>query len=98
LMRFAWLFLMPLTLVNIIVTGALLLIPVGLTGQLIIAGAVNWLLMIFIVLSFRRLTGVSATGKIPRWLKAKPVNPKPTAKPATKSAPALATTVVDSRK
>lgn len=101
LMRFAWLFLMPLTLVNIIVTGALLLIPVGLTAQLIISGAANWLMMIFILVSFRRLTGVSPTGKLPRWLKPKPVDPKPTAKPAApaaKRAPALATIVVDSRK
>src|SRR5215472_2906996 len=68
LMRFAWLFLMPLTLLNIVLTGLLLLLPVGTSNQIILAGVVNWALMIFLVFSFRRLTGVSPTGKLPRWL------------------------------
>jgi NADH-quinone oxidoreductase subunit H len=70
LMRYAWLFLMPLTLLNIIITGALMLIPVGSTLQLVIAGAANWLLMIVMFISFRRLTGVSPLGRLPRWMRA----------------------------
>ncbi len=93
LMRFAWLFLMPLTLVNIVVTGLLLLLPIGLVNQIVISAVVNWALMFIIVFSFRRLTGVSPTGKLPRWLKQR----APAGKPAEKTAPALATTVVESR-
>ncbi len=93
LMRFAWLFLMPLTLVNIVLTGLLLLLPIGVVNQIVISAVVNWALMLFIVFSFRRLTGVSPTGKMPRWLKSK----APTAKPTEKPSPALATSVVESR-
>lgn len=93
LMRFAWLFLMPLTLVNIVLTGLLLLLPIGLVNQIIVSAVVNWALMLFIFFSFRRLTGVSPTGKLPRWLKP----PAPTVKPAENPAPALATSVVESR-
>nr|MBF6590960.1 NADH-quinone oxidoreductase subunit H [Ktedonobacterales bacterium] len=69
LMRFAWLFLIPLTLVNIVVTGALLLIPVGMTLQLLFAGLANWILMIVVLVTFRKVTGVSPLGKLPRWLR-----------------------------
>jgi NADH-quinone oxidoreductase subunit H len=93
LMRFAWLFLMPLTLLNIVLTGLLLLLPIGAPNQIILAGVVNWALMIFLVFSFRRLTGVSPTGKLPRWLIRRTSDAKSPAKPA----PALAATVVESR-
>jgi NADH-quinone oxidoreductase subunit H len=59
LMRFAWLFLIPLTLFNILLTGALLLLPVDTTFRLIIAGAVNWLLLIVFIFGFRRVTGIA---------------------------------------
>jgi NADH-quinone oxidoreductase subunit H len=89
LMRFAWLCLIPLTLVNIVLTGLLLLLPIGLGNQIIVAAAVNWVIMLAIVFGFRRLTGVSPTGKLPRWLKRS--TPAPAAKPA------LASRVVESR-
>ncbi len=58
LMRFAWLFLIPLTLINILLTGALLLIPTDTNVKLIVAGVANWLLLFIFVFGFRRLTGV----------------------------------------
>ncbi len=93
LMRFAWLFLMPLTLVNIVITGLLLLLPIGTVNQIIVSAVANWALMLFILFSFRRMTGVSATGKLPRWLKRR----TPPAKSAEKPVPALASPVVESR-
>ncbi len=68
LMRFCWLFLIPLTLANIIITGALLLLPFSVQVDLIITGAVNWLLLIVLVASFRRLVGATSLGKVPRWV------------------------------
>ena len=72
LMRFAWLFLIPLTLVNILLTGAVLLIPVSGALQLVFAGVSNWILCLVVFFGFRRVTGVSLTGKTPRWIKAQP--------------------------
>jgi NADH-quinone oxidoreductase subunit H len=99
LMRFAWLFLMPLTLLNIVLTGLLLLLPIGQTNQILVSAVVNWALMLFIVVAFRRLTGVSPTGKLPRWLK--PRSPRPPTRkppePPERPAPALAAPVVESR-
>lgn len=69
LMRFAWLYLIPLTLLNIVLTGALLLLPIGTTFQLLASAALNWLLLIFVIFSFRRVTGVSPLGRLPRWLR-----------------------------
>jgi NADH-quinone oxidoreductase subunit H len=71
LMRFAWLFLIPLTLFNVLLTGGLLLLPLDLTTRLIIAGAANWVLLIVMVTSFRRVVGVTAKGKVPRWVAAR---------------------------
>jgi len=68
LMRFAWLFLIPLTLVNILITGLILLLPIGLIPQLIVSGVVNWAMLLIVIFGFRRLTGVSPTGKLPRWI------------------------------
>ena len=69
LMRFCWLFLIPLTLFNIILTGALLLLPVSTTMQLVLAGTANWLLMIMVIAGFRRVTGVSPLGRLPDWMR-----------------------------
>lgn len=71
LMRFAWLFLIPLTLFNILLTGGLLLLPLDLTTRLIIEAAVNWVLLIVMVASFRRLAGLTSKGKVPRWVTAR---------------------------
>ena len=67
LMRYAWLFLIPLTLFNILLTGALLLIPVAVNLRLLIAAVANWLLLILVIVSFRRLAGLTSKGKVPRW-------------------------------
>ena len=85
LMRFAWLFLIPLTLVNIIVTGAVLLLPLPQPAVLALAAAVNWAMLLFVIFSFRRLVGASSKGKLPRWM----VN---RSTPATRSAPRPAIT------
>src|SRR5690242_17368569 len=77
LMRFAWLFLIPLTLVNILLTGALLLIPLDTPIRIAIAAVVNWLLLIGVVFSLRGITGVKATGRLPRWLRAQRRTPRP---------------------
>ena len=67
LMRFAWLFLIPLTLFNILLTGALLLLPLAVNTRLLISGVANWLLALLVIFSFRRLMGLSSKGRIPRW-------------------------------
>ncbi len=67
LMRYAWLFLIPLTLFSILLTGALLLIPVAISLRLLFAAVVNWLLLILVIVSFRRLAGLTSKGKVPRW-------------------------------
>ncbi len=54
LMRFAWLFLIPLTLVNILLTGALLLLPLGDTGRIAVSGIANWILLFLFIFTFRR--------------------------------------------
>jgi NADH-quinone oxidoreductase subunit H len=99
LMRYAWLFLMPLTLLNIVLTGFLLLLPIGLINQIVVSAVFNWLLLIIIVFSFRRLTGVSPTGKLPRWLKrgSRDETRRGATQPAEKPARALAAPVVESR-
>ncbi|HEX9069471.1 MAG TPA: complex I subunit 1 family protein [Ktedonobacterales bacterium] len=65
LMRYAWLFLIPLTLANIILTAVLLLLPLDLTTRLVIAGGVNWVLFLILLVSFRRLTGIRLGARIP---------------------------------
>jgi NADH-quinone oxidoreductase subunit H len=71
LMQFAWLILIPLTLFNILLTGALLLLPVGQTGQLAASAAANWLLTLVFIFGLRRVVGVSPIGRLPRWLRPK---------------------------
>ncbi len=69
LMRFAWLLLIPLTLFNIVLTGALLLLPIGQTGVLVASGAANWLLTLAFIFGLRRIAGISPFGRLPRWLR-----------------------------
>jgi NADH-quinone oxidoreductase subunit H len=69
LMRFAWLYLIPLTLANIIITGGLLLLPLDRPVRIGISAAANWLLLILVLVTFRRVTGLSAASTIPRWLR-----------------------------
>ncbi|HEX8983484.1 MAG TPA: complex I subunit 1 family protein [Ktedonobacterales bacterium] len=94
LMRFAWLFLIPLTLVNIIVTGLALLLPIGLVQQIVVSAVVNWVLMFLMIFAFRRITGVSPLGKTPKWVQ--PVTTKG-ANNGGPGKPALASTVVDAK-
>jgi NADH-quinone oxidoreductase subunit H len=69
LMRFAWLYLIPLTLANIIITGGLLLLPLEFPVRVGISAAANWLLLILVLVTFRRVTGLSAASTIPLWLR-----------------------------
>jgi NADH-quinone oxidoreductase subunit H len=69
LMRFAWLFLIPLTLLNILLTGALLLLPVDDVARIAISAVANWLLMFIFIFTFRRVTGVNPLGRLPGWLR-----------------------------
>ncbi|HEX5547910.1 MAG TPA: NADH-quinone oxidoreductase subunit H [Ktedonobacterales bacterium] len=69
LMRFAWLFLIPLTLFNILLTGVLLLLPVGDVARIAISAVANWLLMFIFIFTFRRVTGVNPLGRLPGWLR-----------------------------
>ncbi len=68
LMRFAWLFLIPLTLANILITGGLLLIPISLPERLAIMAVVNWGMLALVIVSFRSLAGLTSKGKLPRWV------------------------------
>jgi len=69
LMRYAWLFLIPLTLVNILLTGALLLLPIGDFARVAVAAVANWLLLIVFIFSVRRVTGLNPLGQLPSWLR-----------------------------
>ncbi len=73
LMRFAWLFLIPLTLINILVTGFLLLLPIGLVAQLVVAGVVNLAMMLFVIFGLGRISGVSSKGRAPQWARGRRV-------------------------
>ncbi|HEV8193322.1 MAG TPA: complex I subunit 1 family protein [Ktedonobacterales bacterium] len=86
LMRFAWLFLIPLTLINILVTGVLLLLPLDLTSRLIISAAANWLMLLVVIFTFRRVTGVSPLGRLPRWVRQRMPRSQPVATPASRTA------------
>jgi NADH-quinone oxidoreductase subunit H len=88
LMQFAWLILIPLTLFNILVTGVLLLLPIGQTGQLVASAAANWLLAVVFIVGLRRVVGVSPLGRLPRWLRPSRAQPQAARRPAT--APELA--------
>jgi len=87
LMRFAWLFLIPLTLFNILLTGLLLLLPIGDVARLVVAGASNWLLLFLFIFTFRRLTGVNPLGRLPSWLRGR-TPPKAVTRPAAAAAKA----------
>ncbi len=90
LMRFAWLFLIPLTLINILVTGVLLLLPLDQTPRLIISAAANWLMLLIVIGTFRRVTGLSPLGRQPRWLRAGGTGARPTSAPRPQQPPELA--------
>ncbi|MGH2516106.1 MAG: complex I subunit 1/NuoH family protein [Ktedonobacterales bacterium] len=81
LMRFAWLYLIPLTLFNIVLTGGLLLIPVSIPLRLVIVAGFNWLLTILMIGSFRRVTGATSVGKLPRWIRTRSLAATPGARP-----------------
>lgn len=68
LMKFAWLYLIPLTLLNIFITGGLLLLPVNAGLRVFFSAAANWILLVLMITTFRSITGVSAVGKLPRWM------------------------------
>jgi NADH-quinone oxidoreductase subunit H len=59
LMRFAWLGLIPLTLVNILLTGLLLLLPLDLVTRMVIAAAVNWVMVVLMIFGIRRVVRLS---------------------------------------
>jgi NADH-quinone oxidoreductase subunit H len=86
LMRFAWLFLIPLTLVNILVSGVLLLLPLDLTPRLIISAVANWLMLLVVIFTFRRVTGVSPLGRLPRWVRQRTARSRPAASPTPRTA------------
>ena len=87
LMRFAWLFLIPLTLFNILLTGGLLLLPIGDVARVAISGVANWALLFLFIFTFRRLTGVNPLGRLPDWLRGR-TPPKATTRPAAAAAKA----------
>jgi NADH-quinone oxidoreductase subunit H len=68
LMRYAWLYLIPLTLINILLTGGLLLIPVATPIRVAISAVANWGLLLVVLFSFRRLVGLTPKGKLPKWV------------------------------
>jgi len=97
LMRFAWLVLIPITLANILISGFILLIVPELMGamtilqvpvQVWILGVVNWVMFFVYVFLLGRITGVSVTGRTPRWMRrramtqAKAQPTQPAAQPA----------------
>ncbi len=79
LMRFAWLVLMPFTLFNILLSGFVLLMVPQLMGSTVyllkvpvslwILGAINWVMFFIYIFLLGRVTGVSVTGKMPRWMR-----------------------------
>ena len=87
LMRFAWLFLIPLTLFNILLTGLLLLLPIGNVAQIVVSAVANWLLLFLFLFTFRRLTGVNPLGRLPGWLRGR-TPPKAVTRPAAAAAKA----------
>jgi NADH-quinone oxidoreductase subunit H len=67
LMQYAWLILIPVTLVNILVTAALLLaVPQPYT--LWVTGGVNLLMLIGYVILLSRAIGASPKGTLPPWV------------------------------
>jgi NADH-quinone oxidoreductase subunit H len=83
LMQFAWLILIPLTLLNIVLTGALLLLPIGQTGQLAVSAAANWLMTLGFIFGLRRIAGISPLGRLPRWLRSSQAHGRAPRRPAT---------------
>ncbi len=70
LMQYAWLILIPITLINIVLTAALLLlVPAPYT--LWVTGGVNWLLVVGYVVMLSRVIGASPKGVLPTWVVAR---------------------------
>jgi NADH-quinone oxidoreductase subunit H len=68
LMQFAWLILIPVTLVNILISAALLLaVPQPYT--LWVMGGVNWLMVVGFVMLLGRVIGASPKGVEPPWVR-----------------------------
>jgi NADH-quinone oxidoreductase subunit H len=92
LMQFAWLILIPLTLFNILVTGVVLLLPIGQTAVLWASGIVNWLLVFAFIFGLRRVTGISPLGRPPRWLRKAIAHPRTSASTPAAARPEMAGT------
>ena len=90
LMQYAWLILIPLTLFNILLTGVLLLLPIGQTGQLWASGVANWILVLAFLFGLRRATGISPLGRPPRWLRKAISQPRTAAKAPAATRPEMA--------
>ncbi len=75
LMQYAWLILIPLTLVNILVTAALLLaVPQPYT--LWVTAGVNWLMLVGYIFILSRIIGASPKGVVPPWVAAERAKPR----------------------
>ncbi len=99
LMRFAWLFLIPMTLVNIVITGVALLLPLGTVWQIVVSAGANWVLLFLMIFAFRRITGVSPLGKTPRWIQQRrSAAAGVSGATATPPKPALTSPVVEARR
>jgi NADH-quinone oxidoreductase subunit H len=92
LMQYAWLILIPLTLFNILLTGVLLLLPIGQTGVLWASGIANWILVFAFLFGLRRATGISPLGRPPRWLRKAIAQPRTAAKSPPIARPEMAGT------
>jgi NADH-quinone oxidoreductase subunit H len=77
LMRFAWLGLIPLTLFNILLTGVLLLLPIGLTGQLVAAAVANWILLLLVIFGLRGVLRISPKAQRPGDVRGRGSPPRP---------------------
>ncbi len=82
LMRFAWLGLIPLTLFNILLTGVLLLLPIGLTGQLVAAAVANWILLFLVLFGLRGVLRISPKAVRPSDPRGRAAPPPPTIAPS----------------
>jgi NADH-quinone oxidoreductase subunit H len=78
LMQFAWLILIPLTLANILILGIVLLAVPGIALKLVVAGIINWAMLVGYIAFLGRVTGVSPVGRMPRRTQARPRAPAPT--------------------
>ena len=95
LMQYAWLILIPVTLVNILVT-AILLLAVPQPYTLWVTGAVNWLMVAGYIVILGKAIGASPKGTLPPWVAArKRALAGGPALPAGSPAPGLPTSEVE---